>query len=172
MIYQLHGVKPLLEEGVYIAPNAVVIGNVIVRQDSSIWFSCVVRGDINSISIGQSSNIQDGAILHVTQKHSLSLAERVTVGHGAILHGCQVEEDCLIGMGAIVLDGAVIGKGSIVAAGAVVAPSTIVPPGSMVMGAPGKVVRGVKEQETALIAMTWQSYVGNARDFAKNLDLV
>jgi carbonic anhydrase/acetyltransferase-like protein (isoleucine patch superfamily) len=172
VIYQLHGVKPLLEEGVYIAPNAVVIGKVIVRQEASIWFSCVVRGDINSISIGQSSNIQDGAILHVTQRHSLSISERVTVGHGAILHGCHVEDDCLIGMGAIVLDGAVIGKGSIVAAGSVVAPGTVVPPASMVMGAPGKVMRGVKEEETALIALTWQSYVSNARDFAKNLDLV
>ncbi|HEY9713002.1 MAG TPA: gamma carbonic anhydrase family protein, partial [Chroococcales cyanobacterium] len=130
-----------------------------IKEGASIWFNCVLRGDINRIDIGSNTNIQDGCLLHVTHKHPLFVGERVTVGHGAILHGCRIEADCLISMGAVVLDGAVVGAGSIVAAGAVVAPSANVPPGSLVMGIPAKVVRQVTDDDKHKIDRGWQNYL-------------
>lgn len=151
--------KPSLHDSVFIAPTAVVIGRVEIGEGSSIWFNCVVRGDINRISIGSNTNIQDGSLLHVTHRHPLVVKERVTVGHGAILHGCTVESDCLISMGAVILDGALIGEGSIVAAGCVVAPDTNVPPGSLVMGVPGKIARTVTTEDRNKIDRGWQNYL-------------
>jgi carbonic anhydrase/acetyltransferase-like protein (isoleucine patch superfamily) len=157
--------EPSVHESAFVAPTAVLVGQVKVAQSASIWFNCVVRADINSITIGANSNIQDGCMLHVTNKHPLVVGDRVTAGHGAILHGCKVEDDCLIAMGAIVLDGAVIGSGSIVAAGAVVAPGSEIPPGSLVMGIPGKVIRQVTEGDRAKIERGWKNYVGYSQTY-------
>jgi carbonic anhydrase/acetyltransferase-like protein (isoleucine patch superfamily) len=159
MITAYENYKPSLHDSVFIAPTAVIIGRVEIGEGASVWFNSVVRGDINRISIGSNTNIQDGCLLHVTHKHALLVKERVTVGHGAILHGCTIEADCLISMGAIILDGASIGEGSIVAAGAVVAPSTIVPPNSLVMGIPAKVVREVTAEDRHKIDRGWQNYL-------------
>ncbi len=162
--------EPVVPASAFVAPTAVVIGRVSLGEQASIWFNAVLRGDINSIAIGEESNIQDGCMLHVTQQQALIVESRVTVGHGAILHGCHIKSNCLIGMGAIVLDGVTIGSGSIIAAGAVVAPGRQIPAASLVMGIPAKVVRTVGEQDQKSIEHGWQSYVQLASSYqAMNL---
>jgi len=127
--------------GVYIAPNATVIGRVSIGSGSSIWFQAVVRADINEIRIGEKTNIQDASILHVADRHALSIGNQVSCGHRAILHACLVHDRVLIGMGATVMDGAEIGSGTIVGAHCLITKGTVIPPGSLVTGSPGKVVR-------------------------------
>lgn len=165
MLYPFNEFRPVVHDSAFIAPTAVLIGQTSVAEGASIWFQCVVRADINAIRIGAKSNIQDGCLLHVTQRNPLIVEERVTVGHGAILHACHIEPDCLIAMGAIVLDAAVIGAGSVVAAGAVVAPGTIIPQGSLVMGVPGKVVRQVRAEDRQRIEQGWQNYVKYSNEY-------
>lgn len=165
MLYAYKGHKPDVHGSAFVAPNSVLVGQVRVGEQSSIWFNCVVRADINLITIGANTNIQDGCLLHVTNQHPCIVEDRVTAGHGAIIHGCHVESDCLIAMGAIVLDGVVVGAGSIVAAGAVIRPGTIIPPGSLVMGVPGKVVRPVGAEDRAKIDRGWQNYVEYAATY-------
>ncbi len=155
--YENH--NPEVHKTVFIAPTAVIVGRTKIAEGASVWFHCVIRGDINQIEIGKNTNIQDGCLLHVTNRHPLIVAERVTVGHGAILHGCTIESDCLISMGAVVLDGAVVGAGSIVAAGAVVPPGAQIPPNSLVMGVPGRVVRTLAEEDRNKIDKGWQNYL-------------
>jgi gamma-carbonic anhydrase len=143
--------RPRIGRGVFLAPNATIIGDVEIGDESSIWFGAVLRGDIGPIRIGARTNVQDNACVHMTADVSVTeLGDDVTVGHGAILHGCTVEDRCLIGMGSIVMDGAVIGDTSVVAAGAVVAPRTQFPPRSLVRGKPARLVREVNEREAAL----------------------
>lgn len=165
MILTINGCSPQIHSSAFVAENATIIGRVSIGEGASVWFQTVIRGDINEIKIGMNSNIQDGCLLHVTNAHSLIVGECVTVGHGAILHGCVVESSCLISMGAVVLDGAVIGSGSIVAAGAVVAPGSKIPANSLVMGIPAKVVRSVGEQDTAKIEAGWQHYLDYAKQY-------
>ena len=131
--------KPLIGTDVFIAPSAVVVGDVTLGNNSSVWYNCVLRGDINSITIGSGTNIQDGVIGHLADDYPLIVGNRVTVGHGAVIHACKIEDECLVGMNATVLDGAHIGKQSIVAAGSVVPVGTVVPEGSLFAGVPGKV---------------------------------
>jgi len=150
---------PKVPDSVFVAPTAVIIGRTHIGEGTSVWFNTVIRADINKIEIGANTNVQDGCLFHVTNKHSLFVGDRVSVGHGAILHGCRVESDCLVSMGAVVLDGAVVGVGSIVAAGAVVAPGAVIPPGSLVMGIPAKVVRQVTEEDKLKIDKGWQNYL-------------
>lgn len=159
MNYSFNNIEPVVHETAFIAPTAVLVGQVTVAEGASVWFGCVARADINFIKIGVNTNIQDGCMLHVTQRNPLIIDDRVTCGHGAVLHACHIESDCLIAMGAVVLDGAVIGSGSIVAAGAVVAPGSNIPPGSLVMGVPGKVVRPVRAEDRQRIEQGWQNYV-------------
>lgn len=159
MLYPYENHTPEVHESVFVAPTAVIVGRTKIAEGASIWFHCVVRGDINQISIGQNTNIQDGCLLHVTNRNALIVGERVTVGHGAVLHGCKIENDCLISMAAVVLDGAVVGAGSIVAAGSVVPPGAEIPPNSLVMGVPGKIVRNVSEDDRNKIDRGWQNYL-------------
>ena len=152
---------PVFGKGVYVAPTATVIGDVAIGDDSSFWFGAVARGDVNWIRIGSKSNVQDNSVLHVTyETHPLEIGDRVCVGHGVILHGCTIGDDCLIGIGARVLDGADVGAGSIVAAGAVVPQGAKIPAGHLVMGIPAKVVRPVSEEETQRTQRIVQRYVG------------
>ena len=131
LILSHHGCRPEVSRGVFLAPNATLIGEVAVGEDSSIWFNAVVRADINSVTIGKRTNIQDGVVVHVADgDFSTSISDEVTVGHNAVLHGCQIGNGCLIGMQATILDGVVIGENSLVAAGAVVTPGTQIPPGA------------------------------------------
>jgi carbonic anhydrase/acetyltransferase-like protein (isoleucine patch superfamily) len=142
-------VKPQIDPTAYVAPQAVVMGDVRLKARSSVWPTAVLRGDINYIEIGEGSNIQDGSVVHLADDLPVIVGKLVTVGHGAILHACTVEDECLIGMRATILDGAVIGKGSIIGAHALVTKGTRIPPGSLVMGTPAKVIRALSAEEIA-----------------------
>ncbi len=144
---------------VLILPGAAVNGDVTLGRGCSVWYNAVIRGDVSPIRIDEDTNIQDNAVLHTSYQFPLVLGRGVTVGHGAILHGCTVEDNVLIGMGAIVLDGAVIGRDSIVGAGALVTKNTRIPPGSMVLGSPAKVKRALTEEEIAAIRENAREYV-------------
>jgi len=154
--------NPRLGKGVYLAKTAVVLGDVTLGDHSSIWYGSVARGDIHRIEVGHHSNIQDNAVLHVADDYPCVIGAWVTVGHSAVVHACQIDDECLIGMGATILDGAVIGEQSIVGAKALVTQGTQVPPRSMVLGSPAKVVRSLKDEEVAGLKVWAQKYVDNA----------
>lgn len=156
---------PVAGDGVFIATGAHVIGTVILGRDSSVFFNSVVRGDVNTITIGERTNIQDNCTLHVTGRTSLEVGDGVTVGHNAILHGCTVGDDVMIGMGAIVLDGASIASGSIVAAGSLVPPGKSYPADSMIMGSPAVVVRSLTDKEKENVKSAARGYVGVKNDY-------
>lgn len=166
MIYSFKNEKPRIADSVFVAPNAIIIGAVEIGEHSSVWFNTVVRGDVNHIKIGERTNIQDGSILHVTYKEwPLQIGSNVTVGHGAILHGCTIEDNCLIGMGARILDGAHIGKFSLVAAGALVLEGDKVPENSLVAGVPAIVKRSLTEDEIERIRRSAERYVGYKQSY-------
>jgi carbonic anhydrase/acetyltransferase-like protein (isoleucine patch superfamily) len=147
LILSVKGVFPKLGDNCFIAPNATIIGDVVMGNECSVWFSAVIRGDVNSIRIGNKVNIQDGAVLHCTyQKTKLNLGNNVSVGHNAIVHGCDVKDNVLIGMGAIIMDNCVIGSNTIIAAGSVLKEGTIVPSGSIYAGVPAKKVKDISEE--------------------------
>jgi len=153
------GKEPLIGDGVFVAPGAFVLGEVQIGKDSSVFFNSVVRGDVNSIVIGSETNVQDNCMLHVSSAYSLEVGNGVTIGHNAVVHGCSVGDNVMIGIGAIVLDGAVIGKDSIVAAGSLVPPGKVYPPGSMIMGSPAKVTRDLTPEDKAFITRTGEGYI-------------
>lgn len=143
-IYPVQGVLPLFGENCFLAPNATIVGDVVTGNDCSIWFNAVVRGDVNSIRLGNKVNIQDGAVIHCTyQKTKTIIGNNVSIGHNAIVHGCTVEDNVLIGMGAIVMDNAVVGTNSIIAAGSVVLENTVVESASIYAGIPAKKVKSI-----------------------------
>ncbi|MCB0767596.1 MAG: gamma carbonic anhydrase family protein [Flavobacteriales bacterium] len=165
LIRSVRGCTPRFGPDVFLAETAVVIGDVVMGAQCSVWYNAVVRGDVNSIRIGDRVNVQDGAVLHCTfEKCGLIIGNDVSIGHNAIVHGCTVEDKVLIGMGAIVMDQAVIGTGSVIAAGAVVTQNTIVPPGSLMAGVPAKrigaVSRDLSEGEIERIARNYIRYAG------------
>jgi carbonic anhydrase/acetyltransferase-like protein (isoleucine patch superfamily) len=160
MLISFQGREPRVDESAWIAPNAVLTGDVQVGADASVWYSAVVRGDGDSISIGARSNIQDGCVLHTDPGFTMTLGEGVSVGHRAVLHGCVIEDDVLIGMGAIVMNGARIGAGSLIAAGALVLEGTVIPPRSVVMGSPGKVRSEVSDDALVMLQYNATHYVG------------
>jgi carbonic anhydrase/acetyltransferase-like protein (isoleucine patch superfamily) len=154
------GISPRLGSDVFLAPTAWVTGDVELGDQVSFWFHTVARGDVNRIRIGARSNVQDGAVLHVTHEtHPLTLGEGVVVGHAAVLHGCTVEDGALIGIGARVLDGALVERGAQVGAGAVVTPGTRIPSGHLALGTPARVVRPLSDDERANIAGIAERYV-------------
>jgi carbonic anhydrase/acetyltransferase-like protein (isoleucine patch superfamily) len=160
LIRSYRGRTPKIAPTAYIDPAAVVIGDVTLGEDSSVWPGTVLRGDVNFIRIGARTNIQDGSVLHVLRDDfPLILGDSVTIGHGVVLHGCTVESRCLIGMGAIILNGARIGSGSIVAAGTLVPEGTVVAPGSLFMGHPGKFRRPLTDEDQASIDRYAARYV-------------
>jgi carbonic anhydrase/acetyltransferase-like protein (isoleucine patch superfamily) len=152
-------VQPQIDPTAYVSPHAVIIGDVRLAARSSVWPTAVLRGDINFIEIGEGSNIQDGSIVHLAEDLPVRVGQLVTVGHRAVLHACTVEDECLIGMGATILDGAVIGRGSIVGAHALVTKDTKIPPGSLIMGMPAKVVRALHPAEIADIRKWADHYI-------------
>jgi carbonic anhydrase/acetyltransferase-like protein (isoleucine patch superfamily) len=160
LIREYKGVRPTLGARAYVDPSAQVIGDVSLGDDASVWMNAVVRGDVNSIRIGERTNVQDGCVLHVTARHPTVLGDEVTVAHSVTLHGCTVERRCLIGIGALVLNGAVVGEESIVAAGTLVPEGMEVPPGSVVMGAPAQIRRPVSAEERDGLRAYASSYVG------------
>jgi carbonic anhydrase/acetyltransferase-like protein (isoleucine patch superfamily) len=154
--------QPSLGRGVYIAKGAVVLGGVTLGNYSSVWYNAVLRGDINRIIVGHHTNIQDNAVVHLTHEFPCILGNYVTVGHSAIVHACTIGDEVLVGMGAVVLDGAVVGRQSIIGARALVTPGTKIPPGSLVLGAPGQVVRALTRKERLGLKSLAAVYVQSA----------
>jgi carbonic anhydrase/acetyltransferase-like protein (isoleucine patch superfamily) len=160
------GKHPTIDPSAFLAETCAVIGDVVIGAESSIWYGTVVRGDVMPIRIGARTSVQDNAVIHVTShRYGTTIGDDCTIGHGAIVHACVVEDFCLIGMGSIILDGARIGRGSLVGAGALVTPGTDIPPGSLVVGAPAKVKRAVTEKEIEQIREGAEHYVELTRAY-------
>lgn len=166
-VYRLGDATPLLpaDDDYWIAPNAVVCGRVTLGAGATVWFGAVVRGDNDPIVIGAGSNVQDNAVLHTDPGKPLTIAEDVTIGHRALLHGCTIGAGSLIGMGATILNGAVIGEGCLIGAGALITENKVIPAGSLVIGAPGQVTRTLDPDAVARLRETARRYVANGRRF-------
>jgi carbonic anhydrase/acetyltransferase-like protein (isoleucine patch superfamily) len=152
----------VIDPSAFIATGAVVLGDVTLGKETSVWYNAVIRGDMAPITVGDQTNLQDMSVVHVDEGVPCSIGRRVGVGHRAVLHGCTVEDECLVGIGAILLNRVTVGTGSVIAAGAVLPERMVVPPGSLVMGVPGRVVRPVDERLAARIRTTWEHYVALA----------
>jgi carbonic anhydrase/acetyltransferase-like protein (isoleucine patch superfamily) len=161
------GKKPEIDESAFVAKSAVVVGDVKLGKGVSVWPCVVLRADINSIEVGEGTNIQDGTIVHLADDFGVKIGQYTTVGHAAMIHACTIGDECLIGMRATILDGAVIGDHCIVGAGALVTKNTVVPPGSMVLGAPAKVVRPLKKEEIDGLRYWAEKYVEEAAEHKK-----
>jgi len=160
-----HGVTPQIHPSTFVAEGACIIGDVELGKDSSIWFNAVLRGDINAIRVGERSNVQDGAVLHVTHQHRVYVGADATIAHQAILHGCTVEDGCLIGMGAVVLDHARVGPYALVAAGTVILEGFVVPEGMLAAGVPARIIRKLTDKEKEALFESAQRYVTYAASF-------
>jgi carbonic anhydrase/acetyltransferase-like protein (isoleucine patch superfamily) len=165
-VYRYKEFLPQVADDCLLVEGAVIIGNVSIGSRVSLWFNSVVRGDVDRIEIGDESNIQDLSILHVSRGYPLKIGRQVTVGHSVTLHGCTIEDNCLIGMGATILDGASIGKNSLVAAGAMVTPDSSFPAGSLIMGSPAKLVRPLTSQEIEKYSIQYQNYLSKVDDYS------
>jgi carbonic anhydrase/acetyltransferase-like protein (isoleucine patch superfamily) len=166
MIRTYQGIKPTIAGSAYIEETAVIIGDVVIGEESSVWFHSVVRGDVHFIRIGDRTNVQDLSILHVTHDtHPLLIGHDVTIGHHVVLHGCTIKDRVLIGMGAVIMDGVVVGEDCVVGAGALITERTVVPPRSLILGSPAKVRRSVTEKELAWIKESAENYVTYARQY-------
>jgi carbonic anhydrase/acetyltransferase-like protein (isoleucine patch superfamily) len=160
LIQSIKGVSPKIPDSCFLAENSTIVGDVKVGEDCSIWYNAVIRGDVNSIEIGEETNIQDGAVIHCTyQKAATIIGSRVSIGHKAIVHGCTIKDDVLIGMGAIVMDHVVIESGSIVAAGAIVTAGTKIEANSIYAGIPAKKMKAVSEENFEMIKRTSKNYI-------------
>jgi gamma-carbonic anhydrase len=168
IIKEIRGFKPVLGPNCFLADTAVVVGEVVMGENCTVWFNAVVRGDVHSITIGNNTNIQDGAIIHCTyQKAKTVIGNNVSIAHNAIVHGCTVEDNVLIGMGAIIMDDAVIGTNSVIAAGAVILPGTKVEAGSIYAGVPAKKVKDITPEMKEVIERTSRNYPMYAEWFKK-----
>jgi gamma-carbonic anhydrase len=166
MLRPYRGTMPTVHATAYVDDSAQVIGDVVIGEASSIWMLVVIRGDVHRIRIGARTNVQDGTVIHVMRDtHPTLIGDDVTIGHGAIVHGCTLEDRCLIGMGAVLLNGATVGHDSIIAAGALLVEGAQIPPRSLVMGSPGKVRRPLTDQEVASIRDYANRYVGYRLDY-------
>lgn len=170
-VYNLGAAAPSLpDDGEYwIAPNAVVLGNVILKKNASIWFGAVLRGDNDPIIVGENSNIQDGSVLHTDTGSPLTIGKDVTVGHKVMLHGCTIGDNSLVGIGSIILNGAVIGRNCLIGAGALITENKVIPDNSMVLGSPGRVVREVSDQQAMVLTGSAAHYVANWKRYRKGL---
>lgn len=159
IVRKLKGITPKIADDVFLAENCAVIGDVEIGEGSSLWYNTVVRGDVNFIRIGKDVNIQDNVVVHCTyQKYSTTIKDRVSIGHSAVIHGCTINEDVLIGMSAIIMDNVVIGSNTVIAAGSVVVPNTIVEPNSVYAGTPAKKIKDIDDKLTEVIKSTTVNY--------------
>ncbi|MBD9528285.1 gamma carbonic anhydrase family protein [Paracoccus sp. PAR01] len=165
MIWDLDGFSPQLADDAWVAPDAQLIGKVVLEEGASVWFGAVLRGDNEEIRVGRNSNVQELTVCHTDIGHPLTIGADCTIGHRAILHGCTIGDGVLIGMGAIILNGAKIGAGSLIGAGALVTEGKEIPPGSLVMGSPGKVVRELDDEARARLLKSAGGYRANAARF-------
>ena len=170
MILEHNGIAPQIDPSVFLAPSACVIGDVQIGEKSSLWFNVLVRGDVNYIRIGKRTNIQDGTVIHVTHKtHPTVIGDDVSVGHSVTLHGCTIQDGCLIGIGAIILDGVDVGESSMVAAGSLLTPGTKIPPRSLVMGSPARVRKELTDAECADFHSIAERYIKYQDDYRNNV---
>ncbi len=168
MIKSFQNAAPKIHEKAFIAEDAVIIGDVEIGEQASVWYGSVLRGDVNYIRIGARTNIQDASVIHVSSRtHPTVLEDEITVGHRVTLHGCHIEKGCLIGIGSILLDGVRVGRNSLVAAGSLLTPNTEIPPESLVMGAPARVKRRLSDEEIENLNKFWQNYVSLSRIYQK-----
>jgi len=172
MIFHLGKHRPNISETSFIAPTATIIGNADIADNTSIWFNVVIRADMDKVTIGENSNIQDGSILHVDEGFPINIASNVTVGHKVMLHGCTIGEGSLIGMNAVVLNGANIGKNCLIGANALVTENMQIPDGSLVIGSPAKVVKQLDEKSQTMLAKSAEHYVHNGQRYKEELKLV
>jgi len=169
MLRKYNGMLPKIDPSAWVADNADVIGDVVIAADASVWFQSVVRGDVSHVRIGARTNIQDHCTIHVSRGgHPTLIAEDVTLGHRAIVHGARIHRGALIGIGAIVLDDAVVEEGALVGAMSLVTPGTVVPAGKLVLGQPAKVVRDVSEEERRWMIETIENYAGYAKEYSRS----
>lgn len=169
MIYSLEGVSPQIDPTAWVAPDANLIGRVVLEAESSVWFTATLRGDNEEIRVGQGSNVQEASVLHTDMGYPLLIGANCTIGHRAMLHGCTIGDGSLIGMGATVLNGARIGRGCLIGAGALIAEGKEIPDGALVMGAPGRVVRILDADAQARLLASASGYRANAQRFALGL---
>ena len=169
MLYQLGDTKVQVEEGVWVAENAVVVGNVLLKENSSVWFNAVIRGDNDLITIGEGANIQDGSVLHSDPGSPLTVGANVTIGHKVMLHGCDIGEGSLVGINSVVLNNARIGKNCIIGANALITEGKEIPDNSLVMGSPGKVVKTMTDDQAKAVKFSAIHYVENARRFRDSM---
>lgn len=154
------GYFPKYENGLFMACGARLVGRATLGHDVSLWFQTVVRADVHEISIGDETNIQDGAIVHCTyERHATHIGSRVSIGHAAVIHGCTIEDDVLVGMGALIMDGVRVGKGSVIGAGTLVTERTVIPEKSLVVGRPGRVIRTLSDEESSAYTKTYLRYL-------------
>ena len=168
MIYNFNNISPKIDKDSWFAPNSVLIGNVTLKKDSNVWFNATLRGDVEPITIGEGSNIQDGSVIHTDPGCPATIGKNGTVGHLVMLHGCIIEDDCLIGIGSTILNKAKIGKNSIIGANALITENKVIPERSLVIGSPGKVIRQVTDEEIKHIKENAEHYVKNYKNY-KNL---
>ena len=168
-VYELDGIQPRVADSAWVADSAQVMGNVVLGEDSSIWFGTVIRGDTETITVGRGSNIQDASVLHADIGKPLTIVENVTVGHQVMLHGCTIGDESLIGIGAIVLNGAKIGRHCLVGAGALVTEGKEFPDGTMIIGSPAKAVRQLTPEQIEGLKLSAQHYMDNALRFRAGL---
>ena len=170
MIRSYKGIRPIILPSCYVDESAQVIGDVVLGEQASIWMNAVVRGDVNSIRIGAYSNVQDCSVLHgMLNQYSVNVGEWVTVGHNVTLHGCTIEDTCLIGMGAVILNNVRVGRGSIVAAGTVIPEGTVIEPNSLVMGVPGKVRKKLRQEDEEMILRYARNYLDYTKTYISEL---
>jgi len=172
MIFSLENKTPQVHDSCFVAPSATLIGDVVLEKNASVWFNCVLRGDNDTIIIGENSNVQDGSILHIDAGYPLTIAANCTIGHKVMLHGCTIGENTLIGMNAVVLNGAKIGKNCVIGANALVTEGTEIPDGSMALGSPAKVVKTLEEKNYTLLKKGAEHYVANSARYIKHLKQV
>ena len=165
MLLKFRDKYPQVEKAAFVADNATIIGDVTLEEDATVWFGAVLRGDSSSIKIGKGSNIQDNCTLHCDEGSPLSVGQNVTVGHNVILHGCTVEDNCLIGMGAVIMNDAVIGENSIVGAGALITEGKVFPPNSLILGSPAKVKGEVDEKGMDMIGEAAAHYIHHGKEY-------
>ena len=168
-LYQYGDRIPSVHESVFVAPNASVIGSVVLSENVSVWFGATIRGDNDIITLGRNSNVQEGAVLHTDPGIALTVGENVTIGHQAMLHGCTIGDGSLIGIQAVILNGAVIGKGCLVGAGAIVTERKVFPDRSLILGAPARVVRELADEDVANLLKSAASYVDRRAQFLTKL---
>jgi len=172
MLYSLAGRTPITGPDHFIAPNAIVIGSVVIKRNASIWFNVVVRGDNETITIGENANVQDGCILHTDPGIPLTIGRDVTVGHQVMLHGCTIGDGSLIGINSVILNRAVVGRQCLIGANALITEGKEIPDGSVVIGSPGKIVRALEEEEIARLRRSAEIYVANARRYRETLSVL